>query len=438
VPGRVRQSFRRRWSFVFAALLAAILSPPAHAANPPTSVVAMGDSYISGEAGRWLGNSADVGTDRDGTDRACVFSLGLCTSYDKGLVYVGGSAADGCHRSDVAEVLSARLPVDRPVNLACSGAVTSDLLRAANGGTRPHGEEPQADQLLPVARATRVRMIVVSVGGNDLKFAPIVQACFTGYITLAQPCSQTQTAALSDAKLAQATTKIEHAIDEIRAVMREAGHADGTYRLVLQTYPVVIPHAADARYPQPDPLRTVDGCPFYNADMDWANDVAAPRIGRAVKAAAAARGAEVLELLRAFAGHEVCARTAAAASVLGRPSPAASEWGRAVSATTILVGETQELFHPNAYGQAAFGRCLSQMYASRRGSYACTGRAGHGPQDMVLAPLRKPIKLAASCRLLAWRATTTAGRASPRRRPARRSCPTRSFTAGRRLELTRP
>ncbi len=418
------------------------MAPAARAAELPTSVVAMGDSYISGEAGRWLGNSANVAADRDGTDRACVFALGLCTSYDEARVYVDGTAADKCHRSDISEVVSARLPVDRPVNLACSGAVTSDLLRASSGGTRPHGEAPQADQLLPIARATRVRMIVVAIGGNDLKFAPIVTACFTAYITLARPCSQSQAAALSDAKLAQATTKIEHAIDEIRAVMREAGYADGGYRLVLQTYPVVIPRAAAARYLQLDPQRTVDGCPFYNVDMDWANDVAAPRIGRAVKAAAAARGVEVLELLRAFTGHEVCAKTDGPASVLGRPAAAVSEWGRGVSATTIVTGEIQELFHPNAYGQMAFGRCLGALYAAARGSYACTNSAGRGPEEMVLAPLRKTIKLAASCRLLAGRATgratKAAGRASARRRSAGQGCPTRAFTAGRRPEFTRP
>lgn len=360
----------------------------AQAAAPPTAVVTMGDSYISGEAGRWLGNSANVAGDRDGTDRACVFTLGLCTSYDDSRVYVDGSAAGGCHRSDVAEVHSAQLPVGRRVNIACSGAVTTDLLRSSSGGTSAHGEPPQADQLLPIARATRIRMIVVSVGGNDLGFAPIVTACFQAYLTRAAPCSETQAAALSDARLAEATAKIERAIDEIRAVMRAAGRADDDYRVVLQTYPVVIPRAADARYGQEDPRRTVEGCPFYDADMDWAQDVAAPRIGSAVRSAAAARGVEVLELLDAFDGHEVCARTAAAVSLLAPPSPVGSEWGRAVSASTIAQGQTQELFHPNAYGQMALGDCVGAMYAARRGSYACTGGAGRAPGDMLLTPLR--------------------------------------------------
>ena len=105
-------------------------TPPAALAGTPlpTSVVAIGDSFLAGEAGRWLGNSAGLVTDHDRTDRACVFALKLCTSYGEARVYVDGTAANRCHRSDVAPVLSARLPVDRRINLACSGAVTANLL----------------------------------------------------------------------------------------------------------------------------------------------------------------------------------------------------------------------------------------------------------------------------------------------------------------------
>ena len=371
------------------ALLFALAAAPgsALAAPPPTAVVTMGDSYISGEAGRWLGNSANIAgstrRDRPGV-RVHARAVHVLRREPR---LPRRQAASGCHRSDVAEVRSARLPVGRAVNVACSGAVTTNLLRSSSGGTTAHGEAPQADQLLPIARSTRIRMIVVSVGGNDLGFASIVTACFQAYLTQGAPCSQTQAAALSDAKLAEATAKIEHAIDEIRAVMREAGSADSDYRLVLQTYPVVIPHARDARYVEADPRRSVEGCPFYDADMDWAQDVAAPRIGNAVKVAASSRGAEVLELLRAFAGHEVCAKSTSAVSLLAPPSPVSSEWGRAVSASTIAQGQIQELFHPNAYGQMALGSCVRALYAARRGSYACANVAPRGPGDMVLTAL---------------------------------------------------
>jgi hypothetical protein len=47
-----------------------------------------GDSYISGEAGRWEGNSNAQFASRDGTDRAYT---GGCCSYDTSRVYLGGS-----------------------------------------------------------------------------------------------------------------------------------------------------------------------------------------------------------------------------------------------------------------------------------------------------------------------------------------------------------
>jgi hypothetical protein len=169
-------------------VVALVLAPAAAHADAPAAVVTLGDSYISGEAGRWLGNSPNVALDRDGTDRACVFTLGLCTAYDDSRVYVDGSAATGCHRSDVAEVLSAQLPVGRRLNIACSGAVSQNLLRSSSGGTTAHGEPPQADQLLPLATTHRIRMVVVSVGGNDLGFASIVTECFTAYVSMAPPC----------------------------------------------------------------------------------------------------------------------------------------------------------------------------------------------------------------------------------------------------------
>ncbi|CAM5555798.1 hypothetical protein STANM309S_05070 [Streptomyces tanashiensis] len=55
-----------------AAGLASVAAPTATAApgTGPTAVVAIGDSYISGEAGRWQGNSLTNSGSRNGTDRA--------------------------------------------------------------------------------------------------------------------------------------------------------------------------------------------------------------------------------------------------------------------------------------------------------------------------------------------------------------------------------
>src|SRR3712207_8980203 len=62
----------------------------------------------------------------DGTDRACVPDVPACAQEDPGRVYVGGTAENGCHRSDVAEVNSANFPVAERVNIACSGGQRSE------------------------------------------------------------------------------------------------------------------------------------------------------------------------------------------------------------------------------------------------------------------------------------------------------------------------
>jgi lysophospholipase L1-like esterase len=363
---------------VTAVLLALLLAPAAALAGPSSprsSIVALGDSYISGEAGRWAGNSPNSAGDRDGTDRAAVCSApGVC-SYDQARPY-GASAAE-CHRSDTALVRSNRIAVDEKVNLSCSGGVARNLFRATQGGRTKGGEaKTQADQLADVARNTAVKLVIVSVGGNDLGFASIVQACFTAYVARSGPCEPSQQPRI-DAMAAKAQADVEKAIDEVRAVMADAGYAAAQYRLVLQTYPIVVPRAAEARYPELSPERTTFGCPFYDSDLDWARDEAGPQIGSIVKAAARARGTEVLELRDAFQGREVCAKGVRAAAP-GQPVTAQTgEWGRALSASSIQQGETQELFHPNAFGQQALGACLEGVFGQPRpGEFACTNAAG--------------------------------------------------------------
>ncbi len=366
-----------------AVLLGSVVAPPAQAgpATGPTAVVSLGDSYISGEAGRWQGNSVDPVPGNDGTDRACA-PAGAGCQVDKSRVYVDGTAADGCHRSDVAEVLSARLPVARQINLACSGAVTKNLFRASSGGVPQNGEPLQADKLAQVARDDNVRMVVVSIGGNDLGFAGIVATCFENYLTKQGPCEPKQQQALDQA-VPKATADVEKAIDEVRAVMAADGYRAADYRLVLQTYPSVIPRASEARYSELDPQRS-NACPFYDEDLTWGRDQASPEIGGVVKTAAAARGVEVMDLGNALQGHELCSRSDSQVTPVSPPSSITSEWGRFLGASTILEGDLQETFHPNAFAQHALGVCLAQLYADAPALFACGDIPGQDDNAMVL------------------------------------------------------
>ena len=349
------------------------------AASPssgPTAIVSLGDSFISGEAGRWQGNSVFALGSRAGTDRAWTG-----TGYDPTRIY-GATDANGCHRSDVAEIRTATIAVDRKVNLACSGAATANIFRSSNGGQAQKGEPPQADKLAPVARSNRVRLIVLSIGGNDLGFADIITQCALQYTTKTGPCNASQQATV-DAKLATARAGVAKAIDEVRAVMQQAGYRRSQYRFILQSYPSPVPRASEARYPELGGTRElVGGCPFYDADLDWARDSLVAQIADMVGEVAAERGVEFLDLREALAGREVCAEGVTHATPTAPASGASSEWARFLT-SNLVQGEVQETLHPNAYAQRALGRCLGLAWSAGVGSGSCHNTPGQGPGGMT-------------------------------------------------------
>ncbi|GAB4064852.1 hypothetical protein GCM10028777_12480 [Angustibacter speluncae] len=362
---------------------AAAQGAPARPAQPPprpTALVTLGDSYISGEAGRWNGNSAVPLGSRAGTDRAWR-SDGL-GSYDPAAVY--GPTAKGCDRSDVAPAVSNDVPVQVRLNLACSGAQTGNVVRTANGGTGQHGEAPQTDQLARVAATHDVELVVLSIGGNDLGFADIITACVVAHATLTR-CADTQQA-LVDQRMPTAMAGVSQAIRDVRAVLAEQGQQAGSYRLVVQSYPSPVPRGADNRYAELAGGRIgIGGCPIGNADSDWARDRLVPQISENLAAVASAEGADFLDLSDAFSGREVCARTATQST--GTPTAQTAEWARFLD--TDVQGYTQESMHPNAYGQRAMGRCYT-LLAATTGSARCLNTPGQGPEGMYLVPAAAP------------------------------------------------
>src|SRR5262245_46259681 len=109
-----RRSLIRTFA-ALAVLCAAALSASAARADGPgngtPAVVAVGDSAISGEAGRWAGNTNGSSSNVD--------ALGP-TAYDDN----GTNTAEttpGCHRSKAAEIWIGGV---NSANLACSGART--------------------------------------------------------------------------------------------------------------------------------------------------------------------------------------------------------------------------------------------------------------------------------------------------------------------------
>lgn len=353
--------------------LAALRPAPAWAGpgSARTAIVALGDSFISGEGGRWLGNGSEPLGTRSGTDRAAFDcdALGFC-EYEPERIY-GASEANECHRSDVAPIRSAPIAVDERLNLACSGARARNLWPAALGG-RPHfGEPPQADQLADAARRLDLRLVLVTVGANDVGFGELVAGCALDWARsdpaapeLCHGYAQDQI----DTLLPRARRRVARVLDGIRRTMRAAGYRRRDYRLVLSGYTSPFPASRWLRYPETGWSRLSEGgCPLWDADADWAAGPGIDSIVAALRQVAAGGGAEFLDLRHALDGHQLCDRRSHRVGDTG-PSEAGAEWVRRLS---FSQGTTRESLHPNAYGQRALGRCLALLYARPRGDWSC-------------------------------------------------------------------
>jgi hypothetical protein len=377
----------------------------------PTMAVSLGDSFISGEGGRWQGNVAmqeTSDTDMWGTDRACGSSRG-CGTKDPTRVY-GTSyhnpdtgKDDGCHRSDVAEIDSADLDVNMRENFACSGAVTNNVLPETEGGQRFKGEAPQADQLADFADKTRIKLVQLSIGGNDLGFSDVIKDCIKTYLLqVTSYCWKTWDATVKERLKDQVLPRVETTIRAIQSVMDEYGYPRGSYVFAVQSYPSPLPRASSYRYPEGSGVVSdryqEGGCPFYDQDTDWARRTVLPQLAATLKQAADDAGIAYLDLQRAFDGHEVCNKAThlpTEDNSLADPVPDKNaEWMRFLSQgpvqTPYSQGQQEESFHPNAYGQRALGTCLSEFYQAVTATsrdFECLNTPGEGEKGMYLQPI---------------------------------------------------
>lgn len=369
----------------------ALLAPAAGASpgSPTTASVSLGDSFISGEAGRWNGNSLNLYGTRNKTDRAaydCTW-YGSC-SYDAHLVY-GASFDNDCDRSDVAPISSAAISVTERINIACSGAQTKNIWRASSGGQAYKGEAPQADQLQTIAVQKDVKLVVLTITANDLGFSDHVIDCTVAWSTSSADdpdyCHPEEQAEM-EAAMPAARTGFAKAIDEVRAAMAAAGYSESQYRFVIMGYASPIPIGADIRYSESGWSRlTEGGCPFWNADADWAKNTATPFIVDNMRDIASQKGVQFLDVRDALNGREVCHRNVSLVGS-GGPSETGSEWVRWLN-SGCCQGESQESLHPNAYGQRAMGRCIQLIYAVSSGDRTCRNTAGQGVAGMYLSSI---------------------------------------------------
>jgi len=410
----VRHRPSHRYRFLNAAVLAASLATgglaavalagPAAADGPGSGapwVASLGDSYVSGEAGRWAGNSNVSSAFADALGSTAYFDNAANTSEQ----------IPRCHRSKSQEsYIGAGV---NGLDLACSGAKTTTFT-SSDGYFKPGldffdngtGQQGQAKMLQTFAATHNVKMVVVGIGGNDFNFASIVQSCLSDFLTspswLPNYCNDdaSVTANFTSANVSTVQARIATGLQNVRTAMRNAGYADSAWSVVVQTYPSPIPNGAGFRYSQSGYTRqSTGGCGLWNNDADWANSSALPTINATVKNAITASGVagvKTLDLASAFNGRRLCENTVGLYEEKGMTSWTQAgavdntEWVNQIR-TVSTIGSNyyiQESLHPNYWAQMGLRSCLRQVWNGglvRGGTctIAGTGLVGGEPR-MVL------------------------------------------------------
>ena len=378
---------------------------PARADGPGVGtpwVATVGDSYISGEAGRWAGNT--------NTGEQYIDALGSTAYYDN-----ANNTAEQiyrCHRSHSAEAY-----VGGGVNgvdFACSGATTSTYWDS-NNYFKPGldfyddgvGDIGQAKMLQNFAVSHNVKLVAISIGGNNYNFGSIVQDCVADF--LSSPswwpnyCNDDSsvTSNFTTANINTQTAAIKNAILNIRTAMSNAGYSSTQYTIVVQDYMSPIPMSTGFRYSQSGYTRqSTGGCGFWNNDANWANNSALPTINNSVFNGAAQAGLSnlvTMQLNTAFNGRRLCENTVGLLEERGLTywwqsgAVDQTEWINQIRTVSTATTDyyIQESLHPNYWGQLALRSCLRQAYnggVPHGGTctIASTGLNGNGEPNMSL------------------------------------------------------
>jgi hypothetical protein len=384
------------------------VAPVAAPAGDPW-VVSLGDSYISGEAGRWAGNESGGTSNID--------ALGQAAYWDAG----SGESIARCHRSQSAAI---HIGVAHSLNLACSGAVTRTKT-TADGYFKPGidfydegGRKGQALMLQEFAAEHNVKMVALSISGNDFKFAPIFEACVKAFLVpvLKPHCKDDATVQgyLSESAQQVVRGDTTTAILNVAKAMANAGYEDSEWTLVLQLYPQPLPASENIRYGSFGYSRQyVGGCGLRDGDLDWALGSVLPMINRTYRGAASDAQVQrptlqiaVLDTSRAFSDRELCSKSVNRVGSQGgvnnwqvQGSADRSEWVMEVNIINARDTYQQESLHPNYWGQLALRNCYRQVWngGDVQGG-ACERAAGGGvtadcePRMALVAPGRSGVR----------------------------------------------
>jgi len=271
--------------------------------------VAMGDSYSSGEGAKQY----IEGTNFDDRNDLWPFN------DDE-------EAHNRCRRSENAfsQVLTNRFDfTGGSTFVACSGAVVSDLTDTNSTNT---GESPQLDSL-----GKETSLATISIGGKDLGFAEIVQACIvngSGGVPGISKCQDKYEPQMAG-RLADLKKKLS---EQYRAMKEKAPNA----RIIIMGYPhLFVENPSDSF-----------GNLLFKEDQTWMNEKGT-QLNAMLKTAAEEAGLEFVDPSLAFAGHE-----------LGSKDPWINDLD--FGGPGIMLVDPGS-FHPNAQGQSVMAGLMGDQ-----------------------------------------------------------------------------
>jgi lysophospholipase L1-like esterase len=175
---------------------AVAFEPMAEDVNFSAKYVAMGDSFSSGQGDDpWTTESTQNGCARSLNS----YSLQFAQNYSSG----GAQPYKGSTEF-----------------VACSGATTTDLLASGHDGEMPQ------DKWL----STATRLVTLTIGGNDVGFAPILRSCVAG-------------AGCDDTASPDLDAQIQAMIPRLQTVYLRVSAEAPLAKVIVLTYPQILPPA---------------------------------------------------------------------------------------------------------------------------------------------------------------------------------------------------
>ncbi|AUG77940.1 hypothetical protein CFP65_3133 [Kitasatospora sp. MMS16-BH015] len=315
----------------------------------PAAIVALGDSAISGEGA--------------GTDTSDAYQTGTDTPTNY------------CHRHDKSEIYVTGIAGVAPIDLACSGAQTGDLVsdpelaKVTGGGSGDFGEPKQDVKLAQTAAQYNVKMVVVTIGANDdFDFSGIMLSCLAQYFPIpqSQGCRDTIGSDSIRQRAVRVIPKVVAALTDVRNTMRTAGYDDSSYQLVFQSY--FTPITPDIR--RNDYVgKVADGCPAFPEDLAWGHNWVVPQLSDALRTAASqVPGVRYLDQRRVSYGHEVCAEWTSSpyeytnGDVIDTSEKTRNGCDSPISIPGVCMNMVRQSYHLRVAGYRGEGACLAQFY----------------------------------------------------------------------------